>query len=161
MSFITNSTLRKIKEKSEKLNGKSSQEFSDGLQIILYKEKNLFVKFSTEKKWSAIYRQQCSYKDPIKFTVALIDDTRNETQVAVKAVHVSLAEQLKIFLQIPGLFHEIQKYERKINKIFKENGRYCSAIHGNLRQNTYLPNLQVASFSQFFCCLTILNTEMS
>lgn len=81
--FITD-TLKMIKQKSKKLKKKGSDEILAGLDVILYEERNPFKNLLTEDQRFEIYQKQCSYLDPIPFTVALKDDLQRNTQVRIK-----------------------------------------------------------------------------
>lgn len=147
-NFITNSTLRRIEKSFEKIQKKvavesqSYNDFVDEIELILFENKNPFKNFITEEKRFDIYRKECGFLDPIQFTASLRDDGSKNTQVPVKAVHLSLAYQLTTFLEIPGVFNDMQKYEEKINQKFEERRIYSNIIHGNLWQTYYKPKYE-------------------
>lgn len=80
------------------------------------KTRNSFRFVETGKKKFEIYRTECSYIKPVKFAAGLIDDVDKSTQLPVKAVHVPLVDQLRIYFEIFGVFKKIMDYEAKINQ---------------------------------------------
>lgn len=154
-SFITNSVLRKIGEGVKNLqptvvtpgddvfagiraakseNFPSLKNFIDDVDLILFENKDPFKNVLTEEQRFAVYRDKCDFIDPISFTAGLLDN-----RIKLKAVHIPLEHQLKIFWEIPGVFNEMREYEKEINKLFKEHQMYSNFIHGALWQNYYKP----------------------
>lgn len=138
--FTTEVTLKHMKynvdkrrKKKNHVGNKIYDEVYDVFDLVMFESRNPLKELSSEKKRFSIYRKECSYLDPQKFTASLHNEKK------IQAVHLSLSHQLKIFLEIPGLFKEIVKYENKINKLFKEKKIFSSILHGSVWQNYYKP----------------------
>lgn len=134
--YITEVVLKNIEYRREKAHKKKKDPIQS-MDIILYESRNPFKNFLTEKQRFAIYRHECSFLDPIKFTVAI-----SQSQKPITAVHLPLINQLKIFFEIPGLLQEILNYEEKTYKLFNVKGVYSNVLHGQLWQKLYKPLFQ-------------------
>lgn len=134
--FISGSTLKNIEYKTLKAKEKQ-KDLNECMEIILYESQSPFKNLRSEKQRFAVYRKKCSYKDPLEFTVGLMDNARTLTQSRITAVHLSLASQFQIFFEIPNLLREVLKYNYKVNRLFEDKGIYSNVLHGKLWQKNY------------------------
>lgn len=115
---------------------------STDFEIALHDSKNPFKNLNTEKKRFAEYRRKCGYLDPIEFCASLIDNPMKETQDIVQGVHLPLGDQIKIYLELPGVYSEILKYEEKVTKLYEEKGFVSNVINSQLWINYYKPKFE-------------------
>lgn len=150
-NFITKSTIRNIQMKKKNSSAKTVDALSSDFDIILYENKNPFKKVDTEKKRFALYKANYGFEDPIEFTASLRDNVELSTQTAISAVHLSLTNQLRIFLQTPGLYNEILKYETKVEQKFEQTGIVSNFINGSLWRDYYQPSFEGQKVHPLFC----------
>lgn len=104
------------------------------IQFILESSKNLFNKFSTEKKRFDLYEEEGLFVPPENYLIGKIpyyDPTQN--RVVPKDVYgcfVPLQKTLKLFLQKPGIFEQLFNYTKQL--FSSDPNILCNVVHGSI-----------------------------
>ena len=102
-----------------------NNELIQKVKFILYDNKNVFDKFSTEYRRFKIYEENSFYIAPELFEIGedyVYDETELDQQnpevkpKKIFAAHIPLAKTLQAVFTIPGLFQEMEDYATRISE---------------------------------------------
>ncbi|KAJ8666289.1 hypothetical protein QAD02_007951 [Eretmocerus hayati] len=110
--------------------------------LILDNNRSPFSSLLTEKQRFAMYKKKSVFQTPQDFTIGERDVKIGLLETVKKTVfgiHISLPETLKVYLQIPGIFKSMMKYQ---HDLLRENKTFSNIIQGRLWLKKFLPFLK-------------------
>lgn len=144
--YISESLFDDIKDKMESAfnNIGASQHVKNTAKVVLHNSKNPFKNFDSEQKRFTLYKRESFFVEPQEFIVGWRKNILSAeskvsipVEIPITAVFLPLDVQLKIFLEIPGVYDEIIKYKRKLFDEYEENKIVSNFIQGRLWREKY------------------------